>query len=157
MDLMNLTFFKLADRKSRWLSQRQAVLAENIANADTPSYMPSDVKPLSFRELMDPNRLQLTVTNPAHFGPTNQVSERDLKLTRTNEKHIKATTENEFRTNVVRRPFETSIDKNGVVLEEQMAKVDETRSQHDMVANLFQKNISFIAKALGKGGGSSGG
>ena len=48
MDLQNLTLFQMSEEKMRWLAQRQSVLSENIANANTPDYMPSDLKPLKF-------------------------------------------------------------------------------------------------------------
>ena len=40
-------FSKLATRMA-WLGRRQQVLAQNIANADTPNYKPMDLKPLDF-------------------------------------------------------------------------------------------------------------
>ena len=32
-----------------WLSQRQEVLSQNIANADTPGFRPSDLAPMDMR------------------------------------------------------------------------------------------------------------
>ena len=37
-------------KKMGWLSQRQSVLAQNVANADSPNYVGSDLKPFTFRE-----------------------------------------------------------------------------------------------------------
>ncbi|MHA1152522.1 MAG: flagellar basal body protein, partial [Alphaproteobacteria bacterium] len=35
-----------------WLSQRQKVLADNIANADTPNYQPRDLNPSEFQRIL---------------------------------------------------------------------------------------------------------
>ncbi len=40
--------FDLLSTRQRWLAQREAVLTRNVANADTPSFRPQDLKPQSF-------------------------------------------------------------------------------------------------------------
>jgi len=47
MQLNNLTLFRQMEQKMHWLSTRQSVLAENVANADTPAYTPRDLKPFT--------------------------------------------------------------------------------------------------------------
>ena len=37
----------LAEQRLRWTEARQRVLAQNIANADTPNYRPSDMQPFA--------------------------------------------------------------------------------------------------------------
>ncbi|MFD2853698.1 flagellar basal body rod protein FlgB [Seohaeicola zhoushanensis] len=46
-----MSFFRLASRKMEWLSARQKVIAENVANADTPGYKARDVA--SFAETLE--------------------------------------------------------------------------------------------------------
>jgi flagellar basal-body rod protein FlgB len=41
--LIMMTLFEIASHQSRWLAVRQAVTAENIANASTPGYVAKDV------------------------------------------------------------------------------------------------------------------
>ena len=71
MDLKKLPLFDLLARRMSWLAQRQEVLAQNIANANTPDYAPQDLKPMSFGEEMkrlapvDPER-----TSPLHMVGT---------------------------------------------------------------------------------------
>ena len=43
MDLDKLGLFKLMARRMNWLTQRQEVLSQNIANADTPKYKARDI------------------------------------------------------------------------------------------------------------------
>ena len=35
-----------------WLHQRQDVLSQNVANADTPGYVARDLKPLDFKDML---------------------------------------------------------------------------------------------------------
>ena len=35
-----------------WLNQRQDVLSQNVANADTPGYVARDLKPLDFDDML---------------------------------------------------------------------------------------------------------
>ena len=48
MDYNDITIMKMATGHMRYQTQRQKVLAENIANIDTPRYLASDLKPLDF-------------------------------------------------------------------------------------------------------------
>ena len=56
----------IASQKAQWLSVRQAVIAANVANANTPGYTALDVRP--FAQVLDAAELQMAVTNPAHMA-----------------------------------------------------------------------------------------
>ncbi|MCQ2914292.1 MAG: flagellar basal body protein [Alphaproteobacteria bacterium] len=146
MDLQNLSLFQMGEEKMRWLAQRQNVIAQNIANADTPKYMPSEVEPIKFRELLGETEMTLTRTNSKHFDGTTE----NVRLMKTNINHLSPVPDGKKEEFKQRRPFETSIDKNGVILEEQMQKMDDTRSQHEQVSALFKKNMALLGTALGK-------
>lgn len=60
--------FSIASRQADWLSVRQATIAQNVANADTPKYRAVDVEP--FGDVLSQTRLQLAATNPAHMAPS---------------------------------------------------------------------------------------
>ena len=47
MDLASTKIAALASSKMRWASERQKIVAENIANADTPRYRARDLVPFS--------------------------------------------------------------------------------------------------------------
>ncbi len=57
--------FGLSSRRAEWLSARQAVVAENVANANTPTYRAKDVTP--FSEVLDTTALQMTGSSPNHL------------------------------------------------------------------------------------------
>ncbi len=58
--------FDLASRHAQWLTVRQAAIAENIANANTPGYKAGDVAP--FEAIYDSTRLSIVTSDPRHLG-----------------------------------------------------------------------------------------
>lgn len=133
MDINNLALFKMARDKMDFVAQRQKVVAENIANADTPGYRTKDLREPDFKKMaidaMD-NTPKPAVTHPGHIqaslpdlGPYREVSER--------------------------KTYETSIDGNKVVLEEQIEKASRNRSQYTLALTLFRKNMEMLRGALG--------
>ncbi|MFA5950137.1 MAG: flagellar basal body rod protein FlgB [Hyphomicrobium sp.] len=66
MDPIN--FFSVASQQNRWLSVRQSVVAQNIANANTPGFKALDVEP--FEAVLNSTGLQLKTTQAAHLSPT---------------------------------------------------------------------------------------
>ncbi|MDH5490032.1 MAG: flagellar basal body rod protein FlgB [Rhodospirillaceae bacterium] len=133
MDLNNMTLFSLMKGKLKWLSQRQEVLAQNVANSDTPGYKPSDLKAFSFKEMVKTpqNKINMTAADPLHLQGRRQ--------------RIGVAQEIQDARN-----YETSPDGNAVVLEEQMAKVAETQIEHKVITELYRKQLSMIKTALGK-------
>lgn len=67
----------MASQQAHWLSVRQAVIADNVANANTPGFEALDVRP--FAEVLDNTQLQLATTNPAHL-PIEAASARSQSL-----------------------------------------------------------------------------
>ncbi len=133
MELSNLTLFGMVKNRLSWITQRQEVLAQNIANSDTPKYRPSDLKPYNFGELVRRENMQLTmkVTEPGHL--------------KGNRPRIR-----DFSSEVERQPFETSPNGNSVVLEEQMAKVSENEINHRFTTQIYKKHLMLIKIALGR-------
>jgi flagellar basal-body rod protein FlgB len=56
----------LALQKSDWLAHRQSVLAQNIANANTPGYRARDIAP--FESVLSNTETALAHTNPRHLA-----------------------------------------------------------------------------------------
>ena len=56
----------LAARQASWLVARENVVAQNVANANTPGYRAADLKP--FEGALDTASLQLTRTSPNHMS-----------------------------------------------------------------------------------------
>lgn len=135
MDFNKFTLFGAIKGRMNWLARRQELLSQNIANADTPGYKPHDLKPFSFKDMVQRQQLpplNMEVTNSEHLG-----GERKAV--------------SPFREVVDTKPYETAPDGNAVVLEEQMAKVNETAIQHRLTTELYRKNLGLIRIAIGKG------
>lgn len=129
MELENLGLFKLMSRRMGWLSRRQEVLSQNIANANTPGFKPEDMKPFTFQNaLSDAHKMEMVATSSGHLKGT-----RDSTADRPKKE---------------RNPYETKPDGNAVVLEEQMLKVGQTTQLYDTVLNLYKKQLSMIQTAV---------
>jgi len=136
MDLNKLTLFGLMKGQMGWLARRQEVLAQNIANSDTPGYKPTDLQPFNFQDMVKRQQMQngrgLSTTSPMHFAGTRSQT-------------------SPFAEEQAAAPYETAPNGNAVVLEEQMAKLGETQVQHRLTTELYRKHIGMIKIALGKG------
>jgi flagellar basal-body rod protein FlgB len=117
-----------------WLAERTRVLSQNIANADTPSYQPKDLKPIDFEAEMR----KLAPVAPA----------------RTDKKHMVGTVApaGDFDAKKSKKTYESAPVGNSVVIEEQMIKVSDTQMNYNMVVNLYRKHIDMFKSAIGRGG-----
>jgi len=57
--------FGLSSRRAEWLVQRQGVVAENVANADTPGYRAKEVS--AFTSVLDQTSLEMSGSAGAHL------------------------------------------------------------------------------------------
>lgn len=64
--MSSLYLFALASQNNRWLSTRQAAVAGNVANANTPGYKAQEVAP--FEQALDTVRTEMKATNAAHLS-----------------------------------------------------------------------------------------
>lgn len=127
MDLASTKIAALASSKMRWASERQKIVAENIANADTPRYRARDLVPFSALLSGSPP-VQPARTHPAHLAGTGRSSSFPLEANPPS--------------------WGESISGNNVVLEEQMVKAAETKSEHELAATLYQKSMNLMSAAL---------
>src|SRR5436853_7772541 len=70
MAISDLPVFSMLRTRMNWHQERQRLLAENVANADTPGYRPRDLTPLDFGHQVEQTggQLQLALTSPAHLS-----------------------------------------------------------------------------------------
>lgn len=62
-----LALFSLATQQADWLAARQATIASNVANANTPGYQARDVTP--FSATLERMQMPLAATDAAHIQP----------------------------------------------------------------------------------------
>lgn len=130
MDLGKQSLFQMMKERMVFLGERQKVLSQNIANADTPGYQARDMRKMDFTEAVERSmhRVAPSITQVGHLPP------------------VSAPTT--FAVDKVKKPYETSPDKNGVVLEEQMMKVAEVQQDYTLNTTLYKKYTDMLKMAL---------
>ena len=120
-----------------WLSDRQKVVSQNVANASTPGYKPKDLTPQDFAAMVKGQEAPLIPTIRLADGTP-------LTLPDATDHGSKQ---------VVTPDSETTMDGNSVVLEEQMLKMSESRQNFEAAVGFYEKSMNMIrmaAKAPGK-------
>ena len=134
MDLNKIPVLKMITTQMDWLNQRQKVLSQNIANADTPDYVAHDLAPLDFADLAreQGGKLKMSVSSPSHIPDPNvgRGEYRDKKD----------------------KKFTSEPSGNGVVLEEQAMLVSSTQVDYELMTRLYRKHVGMLRTALGRGG-----
>lgn len=137
MDLSDSPFFSALRANLQHLGQRQRLIAENIANASTPGYVPRDTDEKAFAQAIvaatkarSTGGLAMAATAGGHVGFSGGVGARSVGL------------------KVIEAPdSEVTMDGNAVILEEQMLKQNQTRSDYETSIALYQKGLQLIRMA----------
>jgi flagellar basal-body rod protein FlgB len=122
-----LYLFGLASAQSRWLAIRQTVVAQNVANANTPAYKAMAVAP--FGDVFDAAGLQMATTQPDHMVPDSfdfaSIAEKE------------------------NTPWEVTYSGNSVSLEQEMLSANEVNRDYSMntaIVKSFNQMLSMSAK-----------
>jgi flagellar basal-body rod protein FlgB len=131
MDLPDVPLLAMLRERMTWLHQRQDVLSENVANADTPGFVAKDLKPLDFEDALSQtgSGASLVTTNTRHIAIT--------------PSHIAKFEDREAPDQ------ESSPNGNSVALEAEMVKVSDTQAQFQAAANIYAKTMSMMKEAIG--------
>ncbi len=118
----------LAERRLHWLDRRQSVLAQNVANADTPGFRPRDVTPFR-RELEGAMRLAMARTAPSHsqgspLAALNARAERSVA--------------------------EVAPDGNAVSLDREAMRIAETDTAHQLAMAVHRSFMGMFRATLGR-------
>jgi flagellar basal-body rod protein FlgB len=143
MDLNNFTVFGLMRKRMGWLTDRQAVLAQNLANADTPNYSAKDLSEPDFKRVLENYGIGASKAagRAAAGGP--------VRLATTNAAHIRPPMpEARVRPLGAKGGAERSPAGNDVSVEDQISKVTETQMDYQMTANLYRKHLAMIKSVL---------
>ncbi len=116
--------------RMHWHQSRQKVLAENVANADSPGFRPSDLRAPDIGRSGATGGVALAQTSAGHMGPGGQRGGFDpTKAQR----------------------FETTPNGNAVNLEDEMMKVAQNQGDFQLAASLYSKGLGLMKIAIGKG------
>lgn len=138
MKLSTLPLFAALTECFAWLGQRQEVLAQNIANADTPQYKPRDLAPSRFAAMLagSGGGVGLAMTLSGHLGGAGYQQGEPFTVVGTH------------------REGGVNTFGNAVVLEEELAQIAKTASDYQLTANIYRKHVDLVKLALGRGSGA---
>ena len=127
--LSGIGLFKGIMTKMDWLDQNQRVIAQNVANADTPGYAAQELKPLDFEEILGAS-LRATSRRSA----TQNISMQATDGMHMGEAGSSGMASEGIKAKTVRHKitYEASPDNNGVVLEEQMLAANKNAAARSM-------------------------
>lgn len=132
---MTISLFTALTDKMKWHQARQTLLAENVANADTPGFRGRDLKAFSVAEVQrDRSSLRLTpvATQPAHISVSAPAAEG-----------FGARIEN---------GFEVTPEGNAVTLEDEMMKAAANQLDYQAATTLYTRSLRLLRTALGRQG-----
>jgi len=133
MDLGSFKLFGMLERRMDWLGDRQRILSQNVANADTPNYTAQDLKPLRFDDAMrSAGPVGVERTDPKHITGHPPASRYGERRTKDGEA--------------------VTLSGNAVDLEGELRKVSETSMDYQAMVNLYRKHISMLRTAIGRNG-----
>jgi flagellar basal-body rod protein FlgB len=124
-----ISLFQALGEKMRWHQERQGVLAENIANADTPGFIERDLKAFSFDdEMTSMASLTMSTSSPTHMQATSGGG----------------------RFGDLSAPFEVTPSGNAVTLEDEMMKVSGNDMDYQAVTTLYTRSMRLLKIAIGR-------
>ncbi len=135
MTTQNIALFKALGAKMDYLNQRQRVISQNVSNSDTPGYKPQDLLPVDFSTVLKgvsnqkAMSVSLKTTDAQHLPPPNQIS--DPKSRKQKE------------------TYEVAPAGNAVIMEEQLINAGKNISDYNLMASLYEKNVSLLKIAIG--------
>ncbi len=133
MGIGNLAIFQAIKSKLEWNQSRQKLLAENVANANTPGYRGRDLVKFDFE-----NALR---------GQTNN----SIVTVTTNARHIAArNTSGAGASEFAVKSYEITPNGNGVVLEDEMMKVAANQMDYQAATSLYSRSVKLLRTALGR-------
>ncbi|HEX2760636.1 MAG TPA: flagellar basal body rod protein FlgB [Rhizomicrobium sp.] len=133
MNMPDVPLLSVLRQRMSWLHQRQDVISQNVANADTPGYVARDLKPQDFTDILTGetrNGSALLATDPRHItmkpGSSSVFDDMEAPDTIANP------------------------NGNAVSLEREMIKVSETQAEFQAAANLYAKAMNMMKTAIGR-------
>jgi flagellar basal-body rod protein FlgB len=132
MPISDIPVLSALRTKMNWHQQRQRILAENVANSDTPNFKPRDlVEPKFDQALTAPvGAVSMARTDPAHIGGS-------------------GSSDSSFAQNG-NGGYETRPAGNAVSLEDEMQKSAANQMDFAAATSLYSKSLGLLKTAIGK-------
>jgi len=127
----NLKVFQLSQAMAQHAASRHAVVAQNIANADTPGYSSKDI--VSFSKSYQSGAVSdpMKTTRSGHLANLNRdYANQSYKISQSNQSE--------------------SLGGNSVSLETEMVKSIEAQRQHDRAISIYKSSLTMLRSSLGR-------
>jgi flagellar basal-body rod protein FlgB len=132
MAISNIPLFSMLRTRMHWHQERQRLLAENVANADTPRFQPRDLTPPKFDQTRPGvAAVALARTSPTHLASPGGGSKFQMARVDT---------------------FEARPSGNAVSLEDEMLKVASNQMDYQAATTLYSRGLGLFRSALGRRG-----
>ncbi len=125
---MKIAVLEMAEKRLAWADRRQQVLAQNIANANTPKFQSRDVLPFA-AIIARHGDVEMLQTQPNHLAPPAGAGAGMAPIA---------------------RPRERAPDGNAVSLDEELTKVADTETAQELVTGVYKKYLGLFRMALGR-------
>ncbi|MGR3659613.1 MAG: FlgB family protein [Paracoccaceae bacterium] len=125
----NLNVFRMAEAMAVHAGQRQAIIAQNVANADTPGYQARDLT--AFAESFE-----------------KQASGGFMRTSRAS--HLNAGLGSGIEVTGVKMNPASDPNGNSVSIEQEMLRAVDVKRQHDRAIAIYKSSLSIIRVSLGR-------
>jgi len=124
----NLDVFRMAHAMSQHAATKQALSAQNMANADTPGYAARDLPPFVEMVRGDSPSFGLKATRAGHLNGNMQP----------------------FQAQIFEREAEKDPNGNSVSLEVEMLHAVNAKRQHDRAISIYKTSLGVLRTTLGR-------
>lgn len=133
----NVPLMDVMQQKLKYHAARQSVLAQNIANVDSPKYLTKDIKSPDFAAMLSRSNSSgsMAMTNARHMQPGMGLGGGIATATdRANS-------------------YELNPIGNNVVIEEETMRVAENQAEYQKILAIYRKSLEMFKIALGRPSG----
>jgi flagellar basal-body rod protein FlgB len=132
MAITDIPILGMLRSRMEWSQARQRVLAENVANADTPGFKPKDLAPLKFPDPGDgapatAANIALATTEPGHIVG---IGGSGSGFAQTNDS------------------YQVHPSGNAVNIEEEMMKVASNQMDYEAATAVYTRSLNLLKLAL---------
>ncbi|MCH8685115.1 flagellar basal body protein [Pedomonas mirosovicensis] len=142
MDTSSIAIFQAMTGKMRELQAKQEVIAQNIANADTPGYEARVLVEKDFSDIL---------ANVSNTSGTPKIAKPHINVPAAMSA-LGSSAAVQNNTEASRDVFEVKPNGNTVVLEDQLLSLANVQMEYTALTNLYRKQAGLLKTAIGKGG-----
>ena len=126
----NIEVMRMAHGLAKHASDRQELVARNVANADTPGYRARDLVDFQQVYSQDDHGDGMRATRAGHLGTSDAAgaAARSIEV-----------------------PGEASPNGNTVSVEEEFFRAAEIKSQHDRATSIYKTSLDILRVSIGRG------